>query len=105
MITEAAYVMSQTFRASDLIGRVGGDEFCILFAAESQDTANVALARLQELVAKTNAQEGRPFSLSFSAGLAMFDPEQPSTLDEIMALADSRMYEVKRAKAAGQKAT
>jgi GGDEF domain-containing protein len=64
--------------------------------------ARVALARLQELVDKTNAQEGSPFSLSFSAGLAMFDPEQPSTLDEIMALADSRMYEAKRAKAEAQ---
>ena len=98
MITEAAYVMGQTFRASDLIGRVGGDEFCVLFTTESESMAWIALTRLQEVVDETNGQEGRPFSLSFSAGLAMFDPEQPSTLDEMMALADERMYETKRAK-------
>jgi diguanylate cyclase (GGDEF)-like protein len=98
MITEAAYVMGQTFRASDLIGRVGGDEFCVLFMTESEDTGRVALARLQEMVDETNDQDGRPFILSFSAGLAMFDPEQPSTLDEMMAIADERMYENKRAK-------
>jgi diguanylate cyclase (GGDEF)-like protein len=98
MITEAAYVMSQTFRASDLIGRVGGDEFCVLFATDSEDAAKVALTRLEEGVDRTNEQQGRPFSLSFSAGLAMFDPEQPSTLDELMAIADERMYEAKRAK-------
>ena len=40
MITEAAFVLRETFRASDLIGRMGGDEFCVLFAAESQDTAD-----------------------------------------------------------------
>jgi diguanylate cyclase (GGDEF)-like protein len=99
MITEAAYVLGQTFRASDLIGRLGGDEFCVLFATESEDMTNVALARLEELVEKTNDQPGRPCSMSFSAGLAMFDPEQPSTLDELMAIADGRMYEAKRAKA------
>jgi diguanylate cyclase (GGDEF)-like protein len=91
--------MGQTFRASDLIGRVGGDEFCVLFATESQETASVALSRLREVVDKTNEQHDRPFSLSFSVGLAMFDPEQPSTLDEMMGLADERMYEAKRAKA------
>jgi diguanylate cyclase (GGDEF)-like protein len=99
MITEAAYVMGQTFRASDLIGRMGGDEFCVLFTTESESMARIALTRLQEVVDKTNDQEGRPFSLSFSAGLAMFDPEQPSTLDQMMAIADERMYETKRAKA------
>ena len=98
MITEAAYVMGQTFRASDLIGRMGGDEFCVLFTTESESTALTALTRLQEVVDTTNEQEDRPFSLSFSVGLAMFDPEQPSTLDEMMAVADERMYEAKRRK-------
>ena len=98
MIAEAAYVMSQTFRASDLIGRVGGDEFCVLFATESERAAKVALERLQLLVDTTNGQQGRPFSLSFSAGLAMFDPKEPITLDQMMAIGDERMYEAKRAK-------
>ena len=99
MITEAAYAIGQTFRASDLIGRMGGDEFCVLFATDSESMARVALTRLQEVVDKANEQEERPFCLSFSAGLAMFDPEQPSTLDEMMTIADERMYETKRAKA------
>jgi diguanylate cyclase (GGDEF)-like protein len=98
MITEAAYVMGQTFRASDLIGRMGGDEFCVLFATDSARAATHALSRLQEVVDTMNEQEGRPFLLSFSTGLAMFDPEQPSTLDELIAVADERMYEAKRAK-------
>jgi diguanylate cyclase (GGDEF)-like protein len=77
---------------------VGGDEFCVLFTTESETMARIAVTRLQEVVDKTNEQEGRLFSLSFSAGLVMFDPEQPSTPDEMMALADERMYETKRAK-------
>jgi diguanylate cyclase (GGDEF)-like protein len=102
MITEAAYVMRQTFRASDLIARMGGDEFCVLFATESEATADVAMTRLQEAVQLANAQEGRPFELSLSTGVAMFDPEQPCSLDQLMATADERMYVNKRAKASAR---
>ncbi len=101
LLTEGAFVLRETFRASDLIARMGGDEFCVLFAAESDHSAKIALARLKNAVDEANRQEGRPFILSFSTGVAMFDPDDPSTLDELMALADEQMYVRKRAKEPG----
>ena len=94
----SAFVLRETFRSSDLIGRMGGDEFCVLFAADSYHAAKIALTRLKNAVDEANAQEGRPFVLSFSAGVAMFDPEDPRTLDDLIAEADERMYVRKRAK-------
>lgn len=105
MITEGAFVLRETFRASDLIARMGGDEFCVLFAADSYHSAKIALTRLKNAVDETNAQEGRPFSLSFSAGVAMFDPEDPCTLDQLIAQADQQMYLRKRAKRSEAQAT
>jgi diguanylate cyclase (GGDEF)-like protein len=99
MITEAAYVMRQTFRASDLIARMGGDEFCILFAAPSEAATQEVALRLQQAIDVVNEQEGRPFVLAMSVGIAMFDPEQPVSLDKLMAVADERMYRNKREKA------
>ena len=99
MITEAAYVMRQTFRASDLIARMGGDEFCVLFAATSEAATREVALRLQEAIDVVNEQEGRPFVLAMSVGIAMFDPEQPVSLDKLMAVADERMYRNKREKA------
>jgi diguanylate cyclase (GGDEF)-like protein len=96
--TPSPFVLRETFRSWDLIGRMGGDEFCVLFAAESYHTAKIALTRLKNAVDEANAHEGRPFILSFSAGVAMFDPEDPRTLDQLIALADQRMYMRKRAK-------
>lgn len=101
MITEGAFVLRETFRASDLIARIGGDEFCVLFEVESYHAAEVALARLQAAVDEANEQEGRPFILSFSAGVAMFDPEDPCTLDRLIAVADEQMYAAKRGKSRG----
>jgi diguanylate cyclase (GGDEF)-like protein len=98
MITEGAFVLRETFRASDLIARMGGDEFCVLFAADSYASAKIALTRLKNAIDTANGQEGRPFILSFSAGIAMFDPDDPCTLDQLIALADEQMYVRKRAK-------
>jgi diguanylate cyclase (GGDEF)-like protein len=99
MIAEAAHVMRQTFRASDLIGRMGGDEFCILFETDSEHDTAVALSRLQKGIDQANAGDQRPFTLSISAGVAVFDPKEPRSLDELLAIADNRMYEQKREKA------
>ena len=96
MIAEAAYVLRSTFRASDLVARIGGDEFCVLFAAESQAACDATVARLQAMIDDANAQFGRPFQLALSTGVALFDPEHPATLDELMAEADRRMYDDKR---------
>ena len=105
MLTEGAFVMRETFRAADLIGRMGGDEFCVLYATDSYETATIALTRLQVAVIDVNSQEGRAYELSFSAGVAMFDPEEPLTLDQLIGLADQRMYACKRAKQAGPDTT
>ncbi len=98
MLTEGAFVMRETFRAADLIARMGGDEFCVLYATDSYETASIALTRLQTAIDEVNAQEGRAYDLSFSAGVAMFDPDEALTLDRLIVIADERMYACKRAK-------
>jgi len=99
MIAEAAYVLRSTFRASDLVARMGGDEFCVLFAAESAAAADATVSRLEAAIAELNAQEDRPFTLGVSIGVALFDPERPSPLDDLLADADRQMYACKRSRA------
>jgi diguanylate cyclase (GGDEF)-like protein len=98
-LIEAASVFSETFRASDIIARMGGDEFAIL-AIDPKDTSNpeMLLSRLQSQIDRHNNQENRKYRLSISIGYALYNPESPCSLDDLMARADKLMYEQKRSK-------
>ncbi|HZA39790.1 MAG TPA: PAS domain S-box protein [Actinomycetota bacterium] len=90
-LIDAAEVLRGTFREADLIGRVGGDEFCVLLVGTSED-AGVSAARLQEAVEKHNKEAERPFRLSLSIGSTTFDPENPLSIEQLMDRADRSMY-------------
>ena len=99
-LIETANVLRETFRESDIIGRVGGDEFAVLAIQAPGAQADDMLVRLQERLEARNVQPNRHFRLSFSVGITTYDPDEPLPLDELMAGADALMYEDKRAKRA-----
>jgi diguanylate cyclase (GGDEF)-like protein len=95
-LVDTARVMRETFRNSDVLARLGGDEFAVLAAGGSGDCGPQLEARLREQVRIHNATAGRPFTLSLSVGYAHSEPSQPCSFQELLARADSRMYERKR---------
>jgi diguanylate cyclase (GGDEF)-like protein len=103
-LVDISEVLRKSFRESDILGRIGGDEFAVLaMDVSALDGADKMLvARLQEHLQVFNAQAARPYQLSLSVGAALFQPECPRPLEEILEEADARMYEQKRAKKAGQ---
>ncbi|MFN2398605.1 MAG: diguanylate cyclase [Gemmatimonadaceae bacterium] len=97
-LIEAADILKETFRDSDIIARIGGDEFVVLAMETSGATAETFAARLAENVRVRNARDARLVPLSFSMGVAYYDPENPCTIEELLARADTLMYNEKRAK-------
>jgi diguanylate cyclase (GGDEF)-like protein len=94
-IVRTAEALKRTFRNSDILARFGGDEFCVLaFEASVRNEAPI-LERLKENLRRAGAGESR-YSLSLSVGLARFDPRTPVSLQDLMAEADSAMYEQKK---------
>ena len=102
-LTETASTMRQCFRYSDVIARLGGDEFVALAIDAPEDTAEAIQARLYEKLAELNAKPGRPFELQFSVGMAPYDLSRAEMIEEVLARADSLMYEQKRARKAARK--
>jgi len=99
-LTEAARLMTGTFRESDVVARLGGDEFAVLAIDAPEGSAKMLVKRLKEAVLSLNSGNGRRCALSLSLGVAHWDPTQPCSLDEILTQADRAMYAEKRRKKA-----
>ena len=97
-LIEAADLLKETFRESDIIARIGGDEFVVL-ALETVGLAQEHwVTRLQENLARRNERPERRYRLSLSMGIAYYDPDFPCPLDDLLNRADALMYEQKRTK-------
>lgn len=93
--TLATILKTQT-RNSDIIARIGGDEFVIILdKIDSRDHADTLIAKLNEHISKPFFYEGEHFSYSVSVGVSMF-PDDAETLPELIKLADSKMYHQKQ---------
>jgi diguanylate cyclase (GGDEF)-like protein/PAS domain S-box-containing protein len=101
-LVNVAQILKDTFRESDIIGRMGGDEFAIL--AVGARNGRKLTVRLQRNVEEFNKSRGRNWSISLSIGLARWQPEERYSFDGLLAQADSSMYEEKRKKRSGRAA-
>ncbi|MBI4766778.1 MAG: GGDEF domain-containing protein [Deltaproteobacteria bacterium] len=97
-LIKVADILKETFRKSDIIGRMGGDEFAVLNIDTSDGTGETLLNRLYQSLDNYNRSEGRKYTLSLSLGLTRYDPETPRSSEELMAQADQLMYEDKKRK-------
>jgi diguanylate cyclase (GGDEF)-like protein len=96
MLIEVGEVIRETIRSSDVAGRIGGDEFCVLLVGDPDLDAERAVRRLRETEAAHNARPGRSFTVSISIGLTTLPPGRSVTLEELIDAADEGMYQDKR---------
>ena len=94
---ETAELLKETFRETDVIGRIGGDEFAVICQC-SHVAISIAAHRLDEACIARNAVSTQLFPLTFSVGYATAKEHGQQTLDELMTEADRAMYEQKREK-------
>jgi diguanylate cyclase (GGDEF)-like protein len=102
LLKEAADVLRETIRGSDLAGRLGGDEFCVLLMGDPDLDADRVVDRMRETASAHNAQPGRKFRISFSVGVSSLAAGRSVTLEELIDAADESMYEDKRNKLESQ---
>jgi diguanylate cyclase (GGDEF)-like protein len=103
MISDFASALRRVFRESDIVGRLGGDEFCVLAAHAGEPPAAV-IGRLEQNLAASNEQPGRSYHLSASAGWVVVGQDGEHDVDRLLAMADAAMYENKRRRRAGRAA-
>lgn len=89
-LRSVADILKETFRSSDVIGRLGGDEFTVL-AVDARGGAEVMLARLEAGLKEYN-HDVTHLPISLSVGIARFDPEGTASIEDLLAKADQELY-------------
>jgi diguanylate cyclase (GGDEF)-like protein len=99
VVREMGVMFRSVLRTSDIAGLYGGDEAIVAFPETSLQDAAMLAEQLREIVAGHRFRHaGHEFSVTISQGIAR-SPEHGSTIEELIAAADTALY---AAKAAGR---
>ena len=98
VLMEMAAVILSSIRDTDAVARYGGDEFVIVLPDTAMELAGTVAERIREKISRHSFNAGRNLSLTLTAsfGVAAF-PEHASSPQQLIACADTAMYEAKAA--------
>jgi diguanylate cyclase (GGDEF)-like protein len=97
-LKDTARILKETFRESDIIARIGGDEFVVLGIANSDTNMEVIKDRFRNKLDTRNTQKDVSYKLSISMGIANYEPESCTSIEKLLVEADKLMYEQKRSR-------
>jgi len=102
VLKEVVKLFKATLREIDIICRMGGDEFLLVFPDNSLKDVPQIKERLNKNLMDLNQTLKKPYQIEFSMGLSEYDPEKPLSMDELIRIADQKMYEEKGRKKKGR---
>ncbi|RKZ33365.1 hypothetical protein DRQ33_04365 [bacterium] len=90
-LLEMTEILQNTFRSSDIVAHIEGSEFAIIAVGALRSSAQALENRLLKNVVERNNKPGRKYRLSVSTGMAYFDPESPTSIEELIERARADM--------------
>jgi diguanylate cyclase (GGDEF)-like protein/PAS domain S-box-containing protein len=97
-LIQMANFFQSLLREVDIIIRVGGDEFLLIFPESSPKDLSIINERFNNNLIKLNQAIKKPYKISFSIGISCYDPDNPQSADELIRIADEKMYKEKKGK-------
>lgn len=97
-LTSAAAILVKTFRNSDIISRLGGDEFTVIVSGASRKDEADIRRRVGYFCDLHNETSNKPYKLSMSIGAAFYTPGVNLTFEDLMKAADESLYRDKQKK-------
>ena len=96
VLREVARRLSQCVRESDMIGRMGGDEFTVLLTEiHEPDCINRVVEKIRAAICAPIDLDGRTLKISASIGVAVY-PQHGQDREQMFRHADAGMYAAKR---------
>ncbi|MBP1561188.1 MAG: GGDEF domain-containing protein [Oscillospiraceae bacterium] len=100
-IKSAAKILGDSFRSSDIIGRIGGDEFSVLAMVEhgsEEEITALVRSRINNATETFNGTHDKPYIVHMSVGVYAFKCGTEVELSKILAQADNVLYDEKKKK-------
>lgn len=94
VIENVAASISSAFRKSDIIGRIGGDEFLVLMKHTGRRIAEIKARDFNKAVRRTYSHEDKKMDITCSIGIAFYGRDA-SDYEELFKKADIAMYNAK----------
>lgn len=92
VLIEVSNILKETFRESDIVARMGGDEFVMLAMNCNELSAEKLITRLEKALNNHDLQRKRPYPFSMSLGISCFDPQKSCSIEALLTRADKMMY-------------
>lgn len=92
MLLRFSRLLRQTFRGSDVLGRLEDSSFAALVANSTAQQAELVVERMRELAVSLQLQEGWPNSLRFTVAAVHYSPTQGPSLEHLLSRADHLLY-------------
>jgi len=105
LIRTIGNAVKEAVRDSDLVVRLGGDEFLVIFPQCAVELANAKLEAIKAHLLEIGLNENKPFTICFSYGSAAYQPALFDTEDEYIAHCDELMYQNKLERKAARSAS
>lgn len=101
-MVQVAKLFKSILREVDIITRMGGDEFLLIFLDSSLSEIPIIRKRLSKELVRLNQISKKPYKMEFSTGFSNYDPANPQSMDELIRIADENMYKEKKNKNKGK---
>ncbi|MCM1082139.1 MAG: GGDEF domain-containing protein [Clostridium sp.] len=95
-LKEIASILTDVFRRSDIVGRLGGDEFTALALVNIENYENIMRRRINEVTLRHNKAAGKPYPIEMSAGIYEFECNTDINVYDLLAASDDLLYEDKK---------
>lgn len=102
VMVQVAKLFKSILREVDIITRMGGDEFLVIFLDSSLNEIPIIRERLSKELARLNQISKKPYKIGFSTGFSNYNPANPQSMDELIRISDQMMYEEKKRKNKGR---
>lgn len=97
-LCQVAEIFRKAFRKSDIIARMGGDEFVILVWPVDQALEKIIHSRVNKFIDEHNALNLNPYKLSLSLGVKSFNTVSRLSIEQMLESVDKDMYTEKQGK-------